>query len=71
MSSVIKSNCVFRSLVLVLLIIPICVLTSELNNVWMQNVSKELSEDLGIIKNEELGISYIKVRFYCSLSKQS
>ncbi|EFA13000.2 VWFA and cache domain-containing protein 1 [Tribolium castaneum] len=60
MSSVSEYNSAFKSLALVLLIIPICVFTSELNDVWMRNVSKELGEDLGIIKNEELGISYIK-----------
>lgn len=58
----------FKCLVLILTITPTSVFMNSLNDVWMRSIAKEFSEDLVAVKNDELGINYIKVSYFANLN---
>jgi hypothetical protein len=58
--SIIRYSYMFKCLVLILTITPTSVFMNSLNDVWMRSIAKEFSEDLVAVKNDELGINYIK-----------
>jgi hypothetical protein len=41
---------------------------NSLNDVWMRSIAKEFGEDLVAVKNDELGINYIKVSYFANLN---
>lgn len=58
----------FKCLVLILTITPTSVFMNSLNDVWMRSIAKEFGEDLVAVKNDELGINYIKVSYFANLN---
>jgi hypothetical protein len=58
--SIIRYSYMFKCLVLILTITPTSVFMNSLNDVWMRSIAKEFGEDLVAVKNDELGINYIK-----------
>ena len=59
---------ILKCFVLIITLIPFSVVTNTLNDVWIRSITKELSDDLAVIKNEELGIGYVKVSQFWDLS---
>jgi hypothetical protein len=66
--SIIRYSYMFKCLVLILTITPTSVFMNSLNDVWMRSIAKEFSEDLVAVKNDELGINYIKVSYFANLN---
>jgi hypothetical protein len=66
--SIIRYSYMFKCLVLILTITPTSVFMNSLNDVWMRSIAKEFGEDLVAVKNDELGINYIKVSYFANLN---
>lgn len=56
-----RNTLIFRCFVLIVLFLPKNVLLNTLNDAWMRTISSEISQDLSVIKSDEMGSDFIQV----------